>query len=78
MKKLVKVMSVAFGVFLMAACGNGKTDESANTGTSESLTDSIHTDTIPVSEADSSDSFRNDRGTDSVSNQVNKGVPRNP
>lgn len=81
MKNLLKIMSIALSVFLLAACGGGKSDslaDSTGTGMADSYTDSVHADTLPVSEADSAHSYRNDRGTDSVSAGAYKGVPRNP
>lgn len=68
---------------MISACGGGNSEEEKDTmmtGTSENYTDSIHADTLPVSEADSTNSYRNDMGTDSINKTraTDRGVPRNP
>ena len=63
---------LAFG----ACSGNKKATSSADSSTVSAATDSAVKDTTKVSAADSTHSFRNDRGTDSVS--AGKSVPAKP
>jgi ABC-type glycerol-3-phosphate transport system substrate-binding protein len=61
----------------IGACSNNKSNTGADsTDVSTSTTDTIATDTGAVKAADSTHSFRNDRGTDSVS--AGKSIPAKP
>lgn len=67
------------GLFLaaivFASCGNSKNEHSV-TDSSTMVKDTAQADTLAVAEADSTHSFRNDRGTDSVS--AGKTIPAKP
>jgi len=64
----------------LASCGNNndKTGADSTSGTSADSrsTDTIATDTSAVKPADSTHSYRNDRGTDSVT--AGKSIPAQP
>lgn len=70
-------LAMATAGIAMASCSNNKstsgTDSSGNDGT---VMDTTLTDTTTVGQADSTHSFRNDRGTDSVS--AGKSIPAKP
>ena len=73
---MLAVAGIAFG-----ACSNSKTTSADSTAVDTSITDtalidSSGKDTSDVKQADSTHSFRNDRGTDSVSS--GKSVPAKP
>jgi len=74
MKNVFKVLILAGLTLSLGAC-TGNT-ERRGADTSATSTDSINEDTTAVEQADSTHSFRNDRGTDSVS--AGKSVPRQP
>jgi hypothetical protein len=68
------------GMFLIACSGNNKKKSGSDSSTTSTMTDStggamMRSDTS-VKPADSTHSFRNDRGTDSVS--AGKSVPAQP
>ncbi|MCX2485927.1 hypothetical protein [Pedobacter sp. MR2016-24] len=72
------LMVLAFAGITLAACsGNKDSKEGADSSAyNSSVTDTVATDTGSVAPADSTHSFRNDRGTDSVG--AGKGVPEKP
>lgn len=66
------VIAMAFG-----ACSSNKKEQSASDSTMNSTgTDTMGSDTSAVKPADSTHSYRNDRGTDSVS--AGKSIPSKP
>ena len=67
------VLIAAFAGITLASCG-GNTSEKVNADSAAA--DSTAADTSMVKPADSTHSFRNDRGTDSVS--AGKSVPGKP
>lgn len=70
-------IALAIGVMALGACSNNKGKTGADSsGVSSSAVDTIATDTGAVKAADSTHSFRNDRGTDSVS--AGKSIPAKP
>ena len=75
MKNIKLFTGLLLLMIIFASCGNTKTGQSG-TDTSVTMTDTAKTDTSVVAEADSTHSFRNDRGTDSVS--AGRTVPAKP
>lgn len=82
MRKGTFFLALAFAGIALAACNNNKSNTRADSSaTDSSIVDSVGTntlnkDTSAVDQADSTHSFRNDRGTDSVS--AGKSVPAKP
>lgn len=81
MKNIKTLVALAFAGTVLAACGgNSKETSDSDTSTSTSMTDGTTADTTladtSVKPADSTRSFRNDRGTDSVS--AGKTIPAKP
>ncbi len=77
MKHLRFCLILAIVPMMMAACNHKKSTQAADTTLKDSLvTKTADRDTSGVAEADSTHSYRNDRGTDSVS--VGKSVPIKP
>jgi ABC-type oligopeptide transport system substrate-binding subunit len=72
------LIALAIAGLALGACSNNDKSgtDSDSTAVESSVTDSISTDTPAVKAADSTTSFRNDRGTDSVS--AGKSVPAKP
>lgn len=72
------LMVLAFAGIAAAACGGNKSSKDAadTSAYNSSMTDSSGSDTSAVAPADSTHSFRNDRGTDSVS--AGRGTPEKP
>jgi len=69
------------GMIFVACSGNKKETSGADSAATTTMTDSTASDTASLSDtsvkpADSTHSFRNDRGTDSVS--AGKSVPAKP
>lgn len=73
MKLYQKIMLVTFSGIVLGACSGNKGKQSADS--SKMATDTTNAATS-VKPADSTHSFRNDRGTDSVS--AGKSVPAKP
>jgi hypothetical protein len=78
MKNSKIFITLAFAGMVLTACSGNKKE---NSGSDSSVTDSTMTDTTmkgdsSVKPADSTHSFRNDRGTDSVS--AGKSLPAKP
>ena len=75
MKNIKLFTGLLLSLSIFASCGNHKTEQSGR-DTSAAMTDTAKTDTAVVAEADSTHSFTNDRGTDSVS--AGKTIPAKP
>lgn len=71
-------IALAVTVMAFSACSGNKKEKlnADSSATSTTMSDSTQTDTTKVEPADSSRSFRNDRGTDSVT--AGKTVPAKP
>jgi len=69
-------IALAIAGMAFTACSNNKGENADSSAVSNSTTDTIATDTGAVKAADSTRSFRNDRGTDSVS--AGKSIPSKP
>lgn len=77
MKHLKYCLILVIVPTVMAACNHKKSTQVADTTLKDSLvTATAERDTSDVAEADSTHSYRNDRGTDSVS--AGKSVPIKP
>jgi hypothetical protein len=82
MKNSKTLLALALSGMLFAACsGNNKEASDSDSSATSTMTDGTATDTAALSDtsvkpADSTRSFRNDRGTDSVS--AGKSVPAKP
>lgn len=77
MKHLRFCLILAIVPIMMAACNNKKNAQDTDTSLTDSMvTETAGRDTSKVAEADSTHSYRNDRGTDSVS--VGKSLPIKP
>lgn len=69
--------TIAIAAIMMTACNNKKSPKNTDTALKDStVTSTANSDTAKVAEADSTHSYRNDRGTDSVS--AGKSVPIKP
>ena len=75
MKNIKLFTKLFIAMIVFASCGNTKTEQPGS-DTSVTMTDTAKTDTAVVAEADSTHSYRNDRGTDSVS--AGKNIPAKP
>ena len=69
-------IALAIAGMSLAACSNNNSKTADSSAVSSSDMDTVATDTGAVKPADSTRSFRNDRGTDSVS--AGKSVPAKP
>ena len=82
MKNSKTLLALALsGMFFVACSGNSKEASDTDSSATSTMSDGTATDTATLSDtsvkpADSTRSFRNDRGTDSVS--AGKSVPAKP
>jgi len=77
MRKSKLFLALFIAGMALGACSNNQDKTGVDsTGVTEADTDTIAADTSAVKAADSTRSFRNDRGTDSVS--AGKSVPATP
>lgn len=75
-KSITFLLAIA-AVGLLASCSNHKSSSTTDTISADTvIMDSTLRDTAVVSQADSTRSFRNDRGTDSVA--AGKNIPLKP